>query len=194
MPKRFKFLINDEVQFSCFLQSVRCEADSISGDRCRNKTVIGTGLCWRHLLREKKVRIKNSDYGLGLFAMDTTAEENGIVFRENQTIVKYNGEIINREQLQERYGDHTAPYGAQMREHNRINDGACRRGVGTLVNHGNANRENAKFSFSRNGDLQIKATKIIRNGREIFINYNKGNQRGDARYLFDEPGVRHTTK
>lgn len=183
MPKKFNFYINNEKHFSCKLQSVRCTSISNGGNRCKNKTVIGTSFCWRHLMRDKQVRIKQSEYGLGLFALNPNKGERERIFKEGDTIVKYDGEIISQDERRERYNDQTAPYGVQMRD-NTVNDGACRRGVGTLVNHSTGPRENARFSFTRNGELQIKAIKNIYNNREIFINYNKGRMPGEPRYNF----------
>ena len=190
MPKRFNFYINNEKKFSCKLQSIRCSSTSNDGTRCKNKTVIGTSFCWRHLLRDKQVRIKPSQYGLGLFALNPRKGERERIFKEGDIIVKYDGEIISQEEKTERYDNQTAPYGVLMRD-NTINDGACKRGVGTLVNHATGQRENAKFSFTINGELQVKAIKNIYNNREIFINYNKGRLAGEPRYNFVQ---HHETK
>lgn len=190
MPKRFNFYIDNNKHFSCVLQSLRCESFSNAGTRCKNKTVIGTSFCWRHLLRDKQVRIKPSQYGLGLFAMNTNKGEKERIFKANDVIVKYDGELITEEEKNRRYENETAPYGVLMRN-NSINDGACRRGVGTLINHGTGAKENARFSYTRNGELQIKALKNIYNNREIFINYNRGRNIGEPRYNFKK---NHETK
>jgi hypothetical protein len=194
MPKTFKFFVDHAMTFSCRLESEQCTSNSRTGNRCRNRTVIGVNTCWRHLLSEKQVRIKDSQYGKGLFAMNNRKEDNAVIFRANATIVKYNGEIVNQAELDRRYGDATAPYGAQRQGEDVYEDGACKRGVGTLVNHATGNNTNARFSYARNGSLQIKATKNIRNNREIFINYNQGVRQQEQRYLFNEAGVRHETR
>ena len=193
MPKQFKFYVNNAISFQCRLQSVRCESDSNNGTRCKNRSVIGTPLCWRHLLKNNKVRIMDSEYGKGLFALDNTKGPNDIIFRSGQTIVQYEGEMLRVNELEERYGRFTAPYAVKV-NNNSIIDSACIRGVGSLINHAPENRKNCRFSYPRNGGLQIKATKNIRNGRELFINYNAGNPRGEARYRFNEPDVRHVTR
>lgn len=192
MGKTFKFYANHAMVFNCQLQSEQCVGTAKNGNQCRKRCVIGVNLCWQHLLKEKQVRIKDSQFGKGLFAMNKRKEPNEVIFRNNQTIVQYNGEIIDREELIERYGNNTAPYTVQVRE-DEYSDGSCRRGVGTLVNHATGNRVNARFSYGRNG-IQIKATKNIRNGQEIFINYNQGVRNNEQRYLFNEPGVWHETK
>lgn len=192
MPKYFKFYVNDNTLFQCKLQSVRCTLNNNNGVRCKNKSVIGTPLCWRHLLKEKKVRILDSEYGKGLFALDTKKGPNDIIFRENDTIVAYEGEVLTDNIINERYGNYTAPYAAKISNDNII-DSACLRGVGSLINHGNSKKVNCRFSVY-NGKLSIKATKNIRNNQELFLNYNKGNKRGEIAYQFNEAGVRHVTK
>lgn len=196
MPKRFTFYIDDKIHFRCQLHSGRCRSNNLGGERCRNKTVIGTGLCWRHLLKEKNLRIKPSVYGLGLFAQasNVNAGDNDILFKKDDVIIEYGGDLINLNTLNERYGENTAPYGVQMQGDNKYNDAACKRGIGSLVNHAPTARRNARFSFSRQGGvLQIKATKNIRNNKEILINYNEG-AKSNNRYRFNEVGVRHVTK
>ena len=68
--KTFQFLIDDEVNFSCRLKSLPCEATNAKGHRCGKRSVIGTPLCWIHLLYQKHLRIKPAKYGQGLFASD----------------------------------------------------------------------------------------------------------------------------
>lgn len=193
MPKKFKFIVDNETQFQCDLQSQRCTANT-NNARCRNKTVIGLGLCWQHLLRERHLRVLDTQYGKGLFAMRRGFPQDEIIFRPGEFITEYNGEDIDREELDARYGQYTSPYGNSKRQQNQYEDGACQRGIGTLVNHGNANLSNAEFRYFRDGSIKIIASKIIRNGRQILVNYNAGNRRRADRYRFDEPGVRHYTR
>ena len=193
MPKHFKFYVDNKIAFQCKLQSDNCTALNNNGvDTCKNKSVIGTPLCWRHLLKEKKVRILDSQYGKGLFALDTKKEPNDIIFRENDTIVKYEGEVLTQRIINERYSQYTAPYAAKINDNNIV-DSACLRGVGSLINHATSKNANCRFSVY-NGKLSIKATKNIRNNKELFINYNKGNTRGHSKYEFNETGVRHVTR
>ena len=190
MPRRFTIFLDNDRTFSCQLQSVRCVSNKLNGERCKNKTVIGTPRCWRHLLKENRVRIKETEqHGLGLFAMDpNNINGNHRVFKTNDVIVKYDGEIISFDERNTRYENKTAPYAVLMND-GTINDGACRRGVGSLINHAPQGQANARFSFSRNeNELQIKAIKNIRNGSEIRINYNAGK---GPRYNFN---VEHYTK
>lgn len=192
MPKNFKFYVDHALTFRCQLQSHRCESNNNNGRRCGNKSVIGTPVCWRHLLKHYHVRIKESQYGKGLFAMDTTKDDNAVIFKRNDTIVQYEGEILNRNELNNRYGRRTAPYAVQQAD-DRYIDSACHRGVGSLINHAPEAQSNCRFSYGRNNNIQVKATKNIRNNRELFLNYNKGVRRNEQRYLFNEEGVNHTT-
>ena len=189
MPYTFRFSGPANLAYSCPLQCTQCSATSQStGQRCRMRTCIGTPLCWQHLLSQKKVRIMPSAVaGKGLFAKSKTHAANAVLFSPGDVIVEYGGERITRAQLEARYGDYTAPYGLSDDRQRNIEDGACKRGPGTLANH--APNANAKYSMSRPKGrtpfFRLVATAEIRNGQEIFCSY------GDN-YLFDEP-TQHTT-
>jgi hypothetical protein len=61
----------------------------------------------------RKLKIKQSlipGAGKGLFVWDTTKPAGEVVFRRNQLVTPYEGEHVTAEELQERYGDFTAPY------------------------------------------------------------------------------------
>lgn len=194
MPqKKFRFYVNHAMTFQCQLESQQCEGLNRKGNQCRNRCVIGTPRCWVHLLKDNKVRIKQSQFGKGLFAMDIDKGPNEVVFKKNHTIVQYTGEIINRDELERRYGMYTAPYAVQQDADTFI-DSACSRGVGSLINHQPEARANCRFSYGRNNNIQVKATKNIRNGQELYLNYNKGVARGEQRYLFNEQGIEHSTR
>jgi len=188
MPYKFKFLINNILHFSCNLQCVRCTAQTTNGRRCKLTTCIGTPYCWNHLLSLKKLRVKpstNPRAGRGLFAQSRHLGEDDIVFRNGDVIIEYDGEIVNDNTLDDRYGDYTAPYALKQGDH--IEDGACQRGTGTLINHAPRSRANSRFSFSRNSRrFRIVATKNIRNNREIFCYYG-------TEYRFNE-STSHSTK
>ena len=86
--KTFKFFIDDQVHFSCRLKSIQCEARNADGHQCKKWSVVGTPLCWIHLLHQKHLRIKPSRYGQGLFASDPKKGEHAVVFRKGQTIME----------------------------------------------------------------------------------------------------------
>ena len=191
--KTFQFLIDDEVNFSCRLKSLPCEATNAKGHRCGKRSVIGTPLCWIHLLYQKHLRIKPSKYGQGLFASDPKKGENAVIFRKGQTIIAYGGETINLREIDRRYDGKTAPYGVGINE-NKYQDGACERGIGGLANHRSSSQKpNARFGFTAPGHvLVLKAEEPIRNNREIFLDYNKGDR--GKQYRFKEKGVSYITR
>jgi hypothetical protein len=192
MPKRFIFQEpdNELPRFECDLESKQCTGHARTGLRCRRKTVIGLPYCWSHLQSERKIRILPSlipNAGKGIFAQDKTKAANEVVFRKNDIILEYTGELINKFTLNRRYGKYTAPYGVQI-SHDRFEDGACERGAGTLGNH-SASQANAKLVTSKVGNLHrvfIQASKDIQNGKEILMHYGKD-------YRMDE-GTFFTTK
>ena len=117
--------------------------------------------------------------------MDKTKAPNDIIFRTGTKIIACDGELVDSDTLEERYGDKTAPYGIHIIR-DRFEDGALHRGVGTLVNQSpRANRTNARFGVSRNR-IVLFTTKNIRNGQEILVRY--GNE-----YRFDE-NTQYATK
>jgi SET domain-containing protein len=117
--------------------------------------------------------------------MSKNSGENDIVFRNGDVIIEYGGEVVSDDTLDDRYGDYTAPYALKQGSH--IEDGACKRGVGSLANHASQSRANARFSFSRSTNkFRLVATKNIRNNKEIFCFYGRD-------YRFNEP-TSHITK
>lgn len=193
MPPRFRFSADDgSVAFQCPLQCARCEGRTRQDTQCTRSTCVGTGLCWQHLLSTRNLRIKDSAYGKGLFAtLDRRTDDEAcqrIVFRKGDRITDYGGEALLMTDLTLRYAGYTAPYGLSTTA-GRAEDGACARGIGTLVNHGVSRAANARFSIasaSNNHIARVVATKIIRHGREIVINY------GDS-YRLGEPTT-HSTR
>ena len=194
MPQQFTFMVDGATRFQCTLASEQCTAKNAStNQQCRNRSVIGVPLCWQHLKSQKHLRVKESTIagaGRGLFAQDSGSGDNDIVFRKDDVIVAYSGDVIDNAELERRYGEYTAPYGIMLsRQSDKYEDAACRRGVGSLVNHSPANA-NVKLSVvARNGRhyAQLKATRPIRNGRELFTNYGRD-------YRFQEPGAAYMTK
>lgn len=197
MPPRFVYTAPDR-QFSCPLQCQQCEAQSATtGQRCRKRACIGVPLCWQHLLSERHLRIRASGLGAaagdGLWAQRSRvapaagAPGREVLFREGDLITYYDGEVVTPEILQARYGDLTAPYGIATRGAHR-EDGACRRGPGSVANH-RGQRPNARFSYAAGqGDrATLRATRVIRDGDEIFVSYGR-------QYALHEEGVSHATR
>jgi len=183
------YFIGSKTQFSCTIQCQQCQAETTSGKRCSNRTCIDK-YCWIHLRKIKHLRIKKSlllNAGRGLFADDGTKSQD-IVFKKNDRILSnitlYNGEKVTGKELDKRYGDDTAPYGIGMGS--VYEDGACVRGAGSMANH-SPKQANAKLSFdSKNKVFSVKATKNIKNGQEIYVNYGRD-------YKF-ESNVKHFEK
>jgi hypothetical protein len=188
MVKYFHFHTAEGLHFDAPLISSQCEYINENDTQCKNRCLIGLTLCWIHTEKIYKCKIKDStieNAGKGLFAYDKT-KDNDIIFRPGDVICGYNAEVITEDEINERYGDYTSPYGIKLNK-NLYEDGALYRGLGTLCNHVNASKANAKLSLSnRINRVQIKATKNIRNNKEIFVNY--GNE-----YLFNEEGVEYST-
>jgi hypothetical protein len=108
------------------------------------------------------------------------AGPNEVIFRAGDAITPYGGQRVTQAVIDRRYGDYTARYGIKVSSR-VFENGACKRGVGTLANHADGDRANAEFVNDR-GVSKLYATKDIRNGQEILVNY------GDE-YLMDEQGV-----
>jgi len=189
MVKKFKFYIDGDVHFQCDLKSMQCTGHSRNGSRCKRRCVVGFEFCYQHMLTELHLRILTStipNSGKGLFAMDKTAGNNDIIFRKDDLICVYNGQLINGAELNKRYGDYTAPYAVRINNDCAV-DSACKRGVGSIANN-NPNNNNARLSVNPTlRRVSLRATKNIKNNTEIFLSY--GNT-----YQIHEEGVHHTTK
>ena len=191
MPKKFVFEVEDgTILFEDYLSSMQCEATNKNGNQCTKRCVIGVPYCWIHLQYQYKLKIKPSTIengGLGLFAFDKKAG-NQPIFEKGQKIIKYVGEQVTREELDDRYGDdhiYTAPYAIQVNK-NLFLDSALIRGVGSLANHSSKRLANCEFTNpNRNKEIYLRATKPIYHNDEILVNYNN-------QYRFDEP-VNHKT-
>lgn len=190
MPLVFSFRSPNRPLFECAVECQQCTAVSASGAQCKKRACIGVPKCWMHLLRDHSLRIKPSTIpgaGKGLFAMKRGAAANAVVFKKDAKIIDYYGDLVNRQTLDARYGDHTAPYGIQIGTGNRYEDAACRRGVGAVANHRGAGY-NARLSYrwQPTPAALVKAIRPIRNGQEVLVSYGQG-------YLMDEAGVTHKT-
>ena len=190
MTYEFRFYINNKIQFRGILKSYRCFAMNENGKKCRRMTCMGTKFCYSHLLYYKNLCIMKSTIpkaGKGLFCIVANTDERLLVFRKNQFIIDYDGEIIKFDELLERYGNtHTAPYGVVIDEKRGIyEDGALRRGIGCFCNHSTGENVNARLVVALN-HIVVVATKPIYNGDEIIINY--GNL-----YELNEKNVKYET-
>ena len=155
----FKFYVLDKLKFSVPLKRVRCNYKTMSGERCNRHVYDGVPYCAEHLSSELHLEIRKStvpNAGNGLFAcLPDTTSRNELVFAANPTrkqkesgvrqrICEFEGEILNAEQLQERYGDFTAPYALKVTS-NFFIDPAGYRSVGAMANHKVKKNMNAKL-------------------------------------------------
>jgi hypothetical protein len=181
MPKYFHWHAPNN-EWDEELAKFRCEGINKNGTQCKRSVIIGLPLCFQHTASVYHLKIKPStipNAGLGLFAYDRTKADNEIVFKPGDDICNYFGEVVTKEILDERYGDHTAPYGIVVSANqNKYEDTALQRGIGSLINHKVKSRTNCKF-VNNYHFIKIRSHKNIRNGVELFINY--GND-----YRFDD--------
>ena len=183
MPNRFEYSspIDERPRFECTLIRVRCHHIRSNGDRCRRVQSTGVGLCSHHLQTDQFLKISTStvhNAGRGLFACDNTRMEGAIVFAYDRMqnygdfITEYTGQILSEVATDSRYGrNHTVPYGVRLNSRSNI-DAACLRGVGSFANHNGGKHTNARL-ISDGKRVYMEATKPIRNGSEIFIDYGK---------------------
>jgi SET domain-containing protein len=168
------------------MQCVELKAD---GSRCKNKICIGCPFCYVHLLYNRHLRIKQSTLpraGKGLFALNPKLPADAVIFQREQTVVSYFGEILDIDEKEQRYETKTAPYSVGY-SNDEVVDSALVRGVASNANT-NVGNQNTYISIDRhNHTVNIKASKPIKNGQEIFIPYGKN-------YKLNERGVQHSTK
>jgi hypothetical protein len=158
------------------LSKFRCAGTNKNGLQCKRDVIIGLPLCFQHTASVYHLKIKPStipNAGLGLFAYDKTKADNEIVFKPNDDICNYYGQVVTKEILQQRYEDYTAPYGIVVSSNqNKYEDTATQRGIGSLINHKVKSRTNCRF-VNNLQFIKIKSHKNIRNGAELFINYGR---------------------
>jgi hypothetical protein len=188
MPTYFHFHFHnpaepqDDINFNGQLVSQRCNFIKTHGSQCKRRCVIGLPCCHSHLPIKYHIQVKPSHIpgaNKGLFAYDKTKGANDIVFKgrrdthytsvPGQKICPYFGEVLTNAELDQRYGNLTAPYGIQVAQ-DRYEDAALKRGVGSLINHKPSNQANCEF-FKTNNLIELRAKKNIRNGQELYVNY-----------------------
>ena len=172
------------------LYTEQCSFIKPNNTRCKSRVCIGLPYCWLHEQNVNHLKIKQSTIpgaGKGLFCYNPNSPDDAIIFKKDTKICPYYGQIIDTEELINRYGNKTAPYGLELKK-GLYDDGAIKRGIGTLINHcNNKSKCNCRFSVKQDKtDCYIVATKNIKNGSELFINY--GNN-----YKFDENDIKTAT-
>lgn len=173
--------IDKPPRFQCTLISVQCQHVRSNGDRCRRIQNTGVALCKQHLQFDMCLKIATSTVhngGLGLFACDNHKDEGDVVFtfsrkrNRGDHITDYTGQVLANAETDHRYGrNNTVPYGVRLNPNSNI-DAACIRGAGSYANHQPRSKANARL-ISDGKRVYIEATKLIRNGDEIFIDYGR---------------------
>lgn len=168
LSKSYKF---KNSQFHCALQCYPCQGVTKSGNQCKRRTCIGTHYCFQHR-RLNRVKVQNTSVGKGLFAFNP---DGGTAFRDGDYITDYDGEPITKQQWESRYiAGQEAPYLLVRGDY--IEDGACRRGIGTLINdfRNITRRSNAQFRWNKSKNKpSVYATRTIKHGEQILLNYGK---------------------
>jgi len=189
MVKKFKYYIDDELNFECNLESHRCQGRTLHNLRCKRNCVIGFEYCFTHLQKVKHLVIRQSQIingGKGLYAFNKTKPNNAVIFKKDEIICQYNGELLDDDERYDRYENYNSPYAVDV-YNNQCIDAACKRGIGSMANT-KPNHNNATFSVNaRTKTANIKATKNIRNGEEIYLSYGRS-------FKLNEPQVKYTTK
>jgi len=207
MVKYFHFHIDEnEYTFDAPLQSQRCKCKTRDGSQCKRNVIFGLPCCHSHIVNKYRVKVMDSlkkEAGKGIFAWDMSKGDDAIVFRKQEFVCPYAGELINRNDLIARYGEYgkyTAPYAIKMDARNLYEDAALYRGVGGLVNH---DRKNANVEFltvrlpiydsKRTTKIVgheirtcLYAIKDIMNHSELYADYGKT-------YRLQEKGVMSST-
>lgn len=175
MVKYFHFHANNVI-LDAQLHSVQCIFIKDNGLQCKKRCQIGISVCWIHLLSEYKLRIKDSPgLGKGLFADNNLGiENNDIVFKVNDIICEYEGEVLTEAEVINRYGNLNGPYVMKTSPH-MYKDCALHRCVAGLINHKGHSTANSKFISNQGNVIKIRAKKIIRNGQEIKADYGYNN-------------------
>ena len=192
MPYQFTYNVHGTPRFKCSLHSMQCPYYTKRGQQCKRIKYMGFEACHQHIVLKHNLRIAPSKIigaGKGLFAATgaTGATGRTIVFKNKQRIIEYKGERVNSDQLDDRYGDFTAPYALSIDGRSEIiKDSACKRGIASFVNHSDPAHANARI-YAYKSKLYIRSIKPIYDGDEIVVYY--GNV-----YMIHEHGISHSTR
>lgn len=163
------------------LECHQCNGRTKKHRRCHNRTCQYLPYCHLHSKSVYGVKVAESkipNAGRGLYAVRQ--------LKRKKKIVPYEGEILNKREIDARYGpsdDDIAPY-AWRKNNNYIIDSCCKRSLGA---YSNAARNvkghrpvvaNAKFCGNTRKGFSLCATKNIHgssaNPEEIYTSYGRG--------------------
>jgi SET domain-containing protein len=116
-----------------------------------------------------------------LFADAPKEPDNAVIFEKGEKIIGYYGEQINLAELNHRYDQYTGPYAFGLTQQ-LFEDGALRRGVGSLANTKKRRKDNNATLIvdQRRKLVSLRATKDIFNGEEIFCYYGDDYEMDDG--------------
>lgn len=169
---------NGKVYWKRKLASKQCGSRLPNGKRCKKWTTRIHPFCYSCTVRIYSVAIGESTQGpgsgLGLFAYDPKKDENAIIFKSDQWIAPYGGEVITDKECEKRYtgclqGDITVccPY-AIGTDKNETVDAALVRGPAAYCNDSKDKDYNA---YLCGNPLGIRALRKIRQHEEILVDY-----------------------
>jgi hypothetical protein len=165
----FRFLGSDNTTvFRCNLKCLQCAGTKKDGQRCSRTTCKALPYCAQHL-KAMGLEIRPStiaDAGLGLFTL--------IDRKRFEDVCVYDGEHITVEELQQRYGDDTAPYALEINP-GLVYDAACKRYTAAFANQiVRPAKPNVKFHLlADNISVTLRTTKAVKAGSELFADYGR---------------------
>lgn len=184
---------NDPDGYDCNMKCMQCVARK-GARRCKRKSCYTVPYCWQHLKSLANLRIGRTTLldpatnrrfqFLGLFACDSK-RPGETLFRKGDAITPYVGDVKTMDEIDLMYGeDDTVPYGELTEVQDGddlVVDGACFRGVASLANDaipgstcdGGGCRTNSRFHSGDGNYPTLKATRVIKDGDEIFVDYGE---------------------
>jgi SET domain-containing protein len=152
-------------------ECVRCRSNKSSGGRCSRNTCKYAKHCWQHTNSSKKLKIADShieEAGVGLYTLKP--------IRKGRIITPYGGELMASDEFEL----DPSEYAVHITKHLVLDGRSTQSGLGRYVNDcrtedrqaGDCGGNNAKIAVNRQQrTANIKATRNIRRGEEIFASY-----------------------
>lgn len=184
MPYKFEFVSQTHTWSS------NLTTDPCAHSGCHRKVTIGLPYCWEHNESVLHLAIRDSNIkeaGLGVYAYHESENDKSVVFKKGDRIVQYDGDTLNKEQLNELYGKYTAPYCVQLSK-DKFVDSATYRCLAACINH-HPQGSNVSMQVLGRGPTRqvwIVATKSIYHDDELYMSYGQ-------QYRMKEKGVTFQT-
>jgi SET domain-containing protein len=154
---------------------MRCVAKTRTGRRCKRRTCVRGDYCYQHLASVKGLEVKKSSLtaaGLGLWAVRA--------FKKGENIIEYTGEKMSKKQFDKLRPE--SDYGFLLNKELVLDARRTTAGVGRYSNDCRLQNKkkkqcqgaNSRFVVdSKQKTVQIRATRNIRAGEEVFVPYGK---------------------